>query len=452
MKAQSTGQKPQKVGMISLGCSKNLVDSEVMLGLLQQEGHEFTKSAEDADIMVINTCAFIEDSKKESVDTILEIADLKAKGKLKKLIVTGCLAQRYKADLEKEIPEIDHLIGTGEFQHIAEFARGKNQLPMAKSLVGKPDYVYDYATPRISTLPKHTAYVKIAEGCSRTCSFCIIPKLRGPGRSRGISSIVKECQNLVKQGAKEVHLIAQDLTAYGLDRDDGADLEKLLRELDAIEGLDWIRLMYNYPMYFTDSLVKLIADSKKICHYLDMPLQHIDSGLLASMRRKVDEKETKQLLQKLQSEIPDLTLRTTLIVGFPGETEEMFDKLYDFVEQTQFDRLGVFTYSQEEGTGAAMMKNQIPQKVKERRKDAIMKLQQKISIEKNKSLVGKNLRVLVDREVVQTGKSVFLARTQGQALDIDGNVFITGKNVPVGEFVDVTITKSTEYDLYADIA
>ncbi|MCB0307997.1 MAG: 30S ribosomal protein S12 methylthiotransferase RimO [Bdellovibrionales bacterium] len=440
----------KKVGLISLGCSKNLVDSEVMLGLLGQKGCEFTKDASDAEIMVINTCAFIEDSKKESIDTILEIAELKKTGKLKKLVVTGCLAQRYKAELETEMPEIDHLVGTGEFQHIADFVAPANALPVAKSRVGKPSYVYDYATPRISTLPKHTAYVKIAEGCSRTCSFCIIPKLRGPGRSRSISSIVQEVQNLCQSGTKEIHLIAQDLTAYGLDRDDGATLESLLRELRGIDGLLWIRLMYNYPMYFTDSLIQLIAESPNICNYLDMPLQHIDSSLLLTMRRKIDEQATRQLLRDIRSGIPNVTLRTTLIVGFPGETKVQFEKLYDFVEENEFDRLGVFTYSQEEGTGAGMMKNQVSQRVKNQRRDKIMKLQQKISMRKNQHWVGENVRVLIDREVRQKDQTIFLGRTEGQALDIDGQVFISHQNAKVGEFTDTKITSATEYDLYAD--
>lgn len=444
-------QEKTKIGMISLGCSKNLVDSEVMLGLLSNGQYEITANQDDADVMIINTCAFIEDSKKESVDTILEVAELKKTGSLKKLIVTGCLAQRYKAKLEREMPEVDHFIGTGEFQNITDFvreSRGTTELPMAKSKVAKPLYVYDELTPRLSTLPKHTTYIKIAEGCSRTCTFCIIPRLRGDSRSRGIDSIVAEVKNLVASGTKEFNLIAQDLTAYGLDRDDGATLEKLLRELVKIEGLQWIRLMYNYPMYFSDSLIELIRDSKVICNYIDMPLQHIDSDLLLSMDRKTDENEVRTLVKKLRAMIPGITLRTTLIVGFPGETQAQFEKLKDFVREMEFDRLGVFTYSQEEGTKAAMMPNQIDDKVKKQRQEEIMLIQQEISARRNKQSVGKTIRVLIDHPTKD--KNMFVGRTEGQAMEIDGNVFIEGENLKAGEFIDVKINKSLEYDLFAN--
>ena len=267
------GSNKPKVGLISLGCPKNLVDSEVMLGTLQKKGYELTNDENEAEVMIINTCAFIEDSKKESVETILETAELKDQGSLKKLIVTGCLAQRYQKELEKEIPEVDHFIGTGEFHRIGEFTKEKKGLPVARSAVAKPEYVYDYATPRISTLPPHTAYVKIGEGCSRTCSFCIIPKLRGKGRSRDIDSIVREVRSLSKKGTLEMNLIAQDLTAYGRDLKDGTKLEMLLERMVEIDGVEWIRLMYNYPKLFTKKLIKLIASSDKICNYLDMPLQ-----------------------------------------------------------------------------------------------------------------------------------------------------------------------------------
>ena len=440
-----------KIGMISLGCPKNLVDSEVMLGLLSKDQYEITNDQDDADVMIVNTCAFIEDSKKESVDTILEVAELKKTGKLKKLVVAGCLAQRYKAKLERELPEVDHFVGTGEFQNITEFVRqtpsNTMELPVVRSKVAKPVYVYDELTPRISTLPPHTSYIKIAEGCSRTCSFCIIPRLRGESRSRGIDSIVAEVKNLVAKGTKEFNLIAQDLTAYGLDRDDGATLEKLLRELVNIEGIEWIRLMYNYPMYFTDSLIELIRDSKIICNYVDMPLQHIDSDLLMSMDRKTDENEVRSLVKKLRKMIPGITLRTSLIVGFPGETQAQFEKLKDFVREMEFDRLGVFTYSQEEGTKAAMMVNQISEKVKKQRQEEIMILQQEISSRRNAKMIGTTMRVLVDHATKE--KNLFVARSEGQALEIDGNVFVTGANLQPGSFVDVKINQSLEYDLFA---
>jgi len=445
-------QEKTKIGMISLGCPKNLVDSEVMLGLLSTDQYEITSDQDDADVMIVNTCAFIEDSKKESVDTILEVAELKKKGSLKKLIVTGCLAQRYKAKLERELPEVDHFVGTGEFQNITEFVRetgNKKELPVVRSKVAKPLYVYDELTPRISTLPPHTAYIKIAEGCSRTCSFCIIPRLRGDSRSRGIDSIVAEVKNLVAKGTKEFNLIAQDLTAYGLDRDDGATLEKLLRELIKVEGIQWIRLMYNYPMYFTDSLIELIRDSKVICKYVDMPLQHIDSELLLSMDRKTDENEVRTLVKKLRAMIPGITLRTSLIVGFPGETQAQFEKLKDFVREMEFDRLGVFTYSQEEGTKAATMPNQIDDKVKKQRQEEIMLLQQEISNRRNHAAVGTTMRVMVDFATKE--KNMFVARTEGQALEIDGNIFVTGENLKPGQFVDVKVNKALEYDLFATV-
>jgi ribosomal protein S12 methylthiotransferase len=443
-------QEKTKIGMISLGCPKNLVDTEVMLGLLSKDQYEITNNQDDADVMIVNTCAFIEDSKKESVDTILEVAELKKKGTLKKLIVTGCLAQRYKAKLERELPEVDHFIGTGEFQNITDFVRdssNKMELPVVRSKVAKPLYVYDELTPRISTLPKHMSYVKIAEGCSRTCSFCIIPRLRGDSRSRGIESIVAEAKNLVGNGVKEINLIAQDLTAYGLDRNDGATLEKLLRQLVKVEGVEWIRLMYNYPMYFTDSLIELIRDSKVICNYIDMPLQHIDSDLLASMDRKVDEGEVVGLVRKLREKIPGITLRTTLIVGFPGETDAQFEKLKDFVREMEFDRLGVFTYSQEEGTKAAQMPNQIDEKTKKKRQEELMLLQQEISNRRNRAAVGQTMRVMIDFPTKE--QNMFVARSEGQAMEIDGNVFVTGENLKPGQFVDVKINKALEYDLFA---
>ncbi|MEZ4818657.1 MAG: 30S ribosomal protein S12 methylthiotransferase RimO [Bdellovibrionota bacterium] len=442
----------KKIGMISLGCPKNLVDSEVMLGMVAQENDlEITGNQDDADIMIVNTCAFIEDSKKESIDTILEVAQLKEDGKLQKLIVAGCLAQRYKAKLERELPEVDHFIGTGEFQHITKFLKATQGLPLAKSQVAKPEYVYDYATPRISTLPPHTAYVKIAEGCSRTCSFCIIPRLRGPNRSRSIESIVKEAQHLAQHGAKEISLIAQDLTAYGLERDDDANLVKLLRALVEIEGLVWIRLMYNYPMYFSDELVELIAHEPKICSYLDIPLQHIDADLLKSMDRKVDEQETYVLLKKLRDKIPGLILRTGMIVGFPGETRAQFEKLKDFITDIEFDRLGVFTYSQEEGTKAATMPDQINEEIKHARKEELMLLQQEISSRRNKSWIGKELDVLIDHSFQHEGQNVHVGRFEGQALDIDGNVQIFHQNLPIGEFVKAKIIDATEYDLIAEV-
>ncbi|MFH1262129.1 MAG: 30S ribosomal protein S12 methylthiotransferase RimO [Pseudomonadota bacterium] len=439
-----------RVGLISLGCPKNLVDSEVMLGLLRDGGYELVNDEKKADVMIVNTCSFIEDAEQESIGTILNVARLKKAGTLKKLIVTGCLPQRYKADLENDLPEVDHFIGTGEFQRIAEFTKLKDELPVVRSLVDKPEFVYDYATPRISTLPPHTSYVKIAEGCSRPCAFCIIPRLRGRGRSRPISSIVEEVRRLASSGALEVNLIAQDLTAYGRDREDGATLEALLHELVAVDGIRWIRLMYNYPEFFTDGLIDLIATSEKICKYLDLPLQHIDDGILQAMKRKIGETETRELISKLKSRIPNLTLRTTMLVGFPGETDAQFEKLLSYVEETRFDRLGVFTYSHEEGTVAASLPDPVAPEVMAERKERVMLTQQKISLEKNAALVGKTLPVLIDRAFHRAGGYSHVGRTEGHAIDIDGTVYVRGKNFEVGRIVPVKIEKGTEYDLFSE--
>lgn len=438
-----------KVGLISLGCPKNLVDSEVMLGLLQKEGYELINDAKKADVMIINTCAFIQDAENESVETIVNVGRLKGAGKLKKLIVTGCFPQKYKEDLEKDLPEVDHFVGTGEFQRIAEFVRLQEDLPVVRSVIDQPEYLYDYATPRISTLPPHTAYVKIAEGCSRPCAFCIIPRLRGRGRSRSVDSIATEVRQLVGKGVYEVTLIAQDLTAYGLDLGSNSDLEKLLRELIQIDGLRWIRLMYNYPQHFTDSLIDLIAESDKICNYIDLPLQHIDDQVLKSMRRKVTEQETRDLLGKLRERIPNLTLRTTLLVGFPGETDQQFEKLLTFVREMEFDRLGVFTYSNEEGTAASNLPNHVDLEVSNNRRDQVMILQQEIALSKNRSCVGQEMEVLVDRAFHRAGGYTHVGRSQGHAIDIDGEIYVRGKGLVAGEFAHVKIIDSSEYDLFA---
>ncbi|MFH1017513.1 MAG: 30S ribosomal protein S12 methylthiotransferase RimO [Pseudomonadota bacterium] len=439
-----------KVGLISLGCPKNLVDSEVMLGLLKKDGFELTNDEAQADVMIVNTCAFIDPSKKESVQTVLDVARRKSKGRLKKLIVTGCLPQRYKGDLEKELPEVDHFLGTGEFHRIAEFARMGGPLPLVRSVVKRPQFLYDYATPRISTLPKHTVYVKVGEGCSRACSFCVIPRLRGRVRSRTIESVAREVERYARSGVLEINLLAQDLTAYGHDLNDGTDLEGLLKRLVDVKGVRWIRLLYTYPMHFTRGLVRLIASSPQILKYLDIPLQHIDGDLLASMQRRVDEKETRDLLTELRSSIPNLTLRTTLIVGFPGESKAQFEKLVRFVEETEFDRLGVFTYSREEGTKAALLPNQVPERVKNLRRDRIMGIAQKISLKKNLAHVGEEMDVLVDRTADHADGYTHVGRTEGQALDIDGTVFLKGKGVAAGRLVRARITGAAEYDLFAE--
>lgn len=439
-----------KVSLVSLGCPKNLVDAEVMLGHLPADRFEIVTDEAQADIIVVNTCSFIQDAKEESVETILEVADHKKTGNCKLLVVSGCLPQRYQDELAKDLPEVDLFVGTGDAPRIVELiaAALKSEIPL--QAIGLPDYLYDHTTPRVQSSPFYSTYVKIADGCGNHCSYCIIPQLRGNLRSRSIASVVAEVERLVEQGVKEVNLIAQDITAYGQDREDGARIEPLLRELVKIDGLRWLRLLYAYPDGISDELIELIASEEKICNYLDVPLQHIDDQVLSMMNRRVDEATIRRLIERLRSRIPDLTLRTSFIVGFPGETEEQFAKLLAFVNEGHFERVGVFRYSREEGTAAAVLPGQIQERSKKSRLQKLMKAQSRVSFRKNRALIGNNEPVLVEGFSEETDL-LLRGRSVRQAPDVDGLVYITAGQAQVGDIVELRITDSSEYDLIGEI-
>ena len=441
----------QKVSLVSLGCPKNLVDAEVMLGHLPSERFEIVTDESQADIIIVNTCAFINDAKEESVETILDAADYKQSGRCRLLVVSGCLPQRYREELASELPEVDLFVGTGDAPRLVALldAHGAGEGP--RHAISPPDYLYDHATPRVKSSPFYSTYVKIAEGCANHCSYCVIPQLRGTLRSRTIPSVVAEVRRLVTEGVREVNLIAQDITAYGAERGDGTSLAALLKELVAIDDLQWLRLLYAYPDGISDELLDLMAREEKICNYLDVPLQHIDDAILAMMNRRVDEAAIRSLLKRIRSRIPDVTLRTSFIVGFPGETEEQFGRLLDFVNEGHFERVGVFRYSREEGTAAAALQGQIPERVKAARHHKLMKAQSRVSFRKNRALVGRVEPVLVEgyseeSELLLRGRSV------RQAPDVDGQVYITAGRAEIGAIVPLRITDSSEYDLIGEIA
>lgn len=444
----------QTFNIISLGCARNLVDSEVMAGVLHQNNYELVPDPEAADIVLINTCGFIAAAKEESIDTILDVARLKEQGKVKKLVVAGCLSQRYPDELARELPEVDLFIGTGEVPRIAQILK-EHEAHARRQYVGLPRYLYDHDTPRVLSTPSYTAFVKVSEGCDHKCAFCIIPQMRGPHRSRSIESIVNETCKLTEKDVKEINLIAQDLTAYGRDRKDGTTLEALLRELAQVPKLHWLRLLYAYPNFLDDTLLEVIRDSEKICKYVDIPFQHISRSILRRMRRGKSGSSVREALEKLRQFIPGLTLRTSLIVGFPGETDADFSELLDFVEEAQFERLGVFKYSPEEGTAAARMGAEVPEQVKERRWQEVMDLQSLISRKKNEALIGTIQRVMIDAVALNSKRVT--GRTQGHAPEVDGVVFVESddsreKRVPVrpGDMIDVTITGALDYDLISE--
>lgn len=441
--------KKQRVSLISLGCAKNLVDAEVMLGHLPPDRYEITTDEASADIIVVNTCAFIEEAKEESVETILDIAEHKESGQCRLLIVAGCMPQRYRDDLAKELPEVDLFIGTGDAPRIVELIEGWNA-KAPPSQISTPDYLYDHETPRLRSSPFYSTYVKIAEGCDNRCSFCVIPDIRGTLRSRTIPSVVLEVERLVAEGVKEINLIAQDVTAYGIDSSGKSELVVLLRELVKIENLQWLRLLYAYPDGISDELLDLIAAEEKICNYLDVPLQHIDDLVLKRMSRRVDEAAIRQLISRIRHRLPDATLRTSLIVGFPGETDIQFNKLLAFVNEGLFDRVGVFRYSREEGTPAADLGDQIPARIKRARYHKLMKAQSRVSFRKNRELVGQIEPVLVEGFSEET-ELLLRGRSIRQAPDVDGQVYITTGRAEVGEIVPLRITDSTEYDLIGEI-
>lgn len=426
----------------SLGCPKNLVDSEVMLGLLAERGHTFTDDAAAAEIIVVNTCAFIEDAKKEAIGVILEMAEHKRSGSCGLLIVTGCLPQRYKDELVKLFPEVDAFIGAGEFNRIADIVEKRRAGPSVH--VGRPTYIYDHAVPRIQATPRHTAYIKISEGCFHPCSFCVIPKIRGGFRSRRPESIVEEARGMLKRGVKEINLVGQDTTAYG--RGMGSDLAGLLSNLSTLKGRKWIRFLYAYPHEFPDAVLDVMRDRRDVCRYLDIPIQHISESVLAAMRRKGEGAEIRRLVEKARDRVDGITLRTSIIVGFPGETEKDFEELLEFVRHARFDHLGVFTYSPEEGTAAFKLPNRVSARVAQERREIIMEAQQEIARERNASFVGKMIEVLVEGPSEESDLLI-AARHEGQAPEIDGLVYINEGDPPIGDFCTVEITDSHDYDL-----
>ena len=440
----------EKVNMVSLGCPKNLVDAEVMLGYLGREGYEVTTNEHEADIIIVNTCSFIKEAKQESIDTILDLADRKHDGKCKLLVVTGCLPQRYQEELAKELPEVDIFVGTGDYPKIAEIIAEKRGVEGQIRYIGDPDYLYDTEMPRMQSSPRYYSYLKIAEGCSNCCSYCVIPSLRGKFRSRPLNLVMEEARRLVGGGVKELNLIAQDITVYGSDLPGEINLEVLLKELVQIAGLRWIRLLYSYPGGITDGVIQMIKSEEKICKYLDIPLQHISDPVLTRMNRRSSEADIRTLITKLRSEIPDIALRTSLIVGFPGETDEDFKKLCHFVEETQFDRLGVFCYSKEEGTPAAEMADQVTERVKRERYKKLMQLQARLSFKRNRRLMNTLEEVIVEG-VSEESDLLLRGRSSRQAPDIDGMVYITSGQANIGDIVTLKITDSSEYDLIGEM-
>lgn len=437
--------------IISLGCSRNLVDSEVMAGSLKKNGFGMVKDAEKgSDICIVNTCAFIESARQEAVDAVLEAVNLKKEGKVKYIVICGCLSQLYKEKLARQLPEADLLVGTGDFARLPDLLsdlRKNKNLAISEG----PTYLYSDSSPRFSLTPKHYAYVKISEGCSNFCSYCIISRLRGEFRSRTMSSVLSEAKNLSKGGfLKEINLVGQDTTLFGIDQYGKAVFPYLLMNLCALkDSVRWIRILYTHPAHYTDELIDTVRKEKKICRYLDLPIQHISDKILKKMNRKTTKKDIVKLIEKLRKKIPGLVLRTSIITGFPGETDKDFKELADFVRDTRFERLGAFIYSKEDGTSAARFDGQVPEYVKKERLDEIMKLQQAVSLDINRSFLGKSIEVLIDEKVAgETDR--YLGRTQGDAPEVDGSVFVSGKNIKVGEFCKVKITDAMEYDLVGE--
>lgn len=435
---------PEKVSVVTLGCEKNLVDSEIMSGLVHARGYKLVDKPEDATVVIVNTCGFIDAAKEESVNTILELAELKDTARLKALIVSGCLTQRYKKELMDEMPEIDGIVGTGDFHRINDII--DEALGGRKPIyVGNPVFNYEETLPRLLSTPKHTAYIKIAEGCDNACTFCSIPIMRGKFRSRSIESVVAEAQQLAAQGVKEISLIAQDSTNYGTDLYDGFKLPELLNRITEVPGIEWVRLHYAYPGFFTDELIETFASNPKICKYIDMPLQHSEDAILKRMRRPGRQRDVRELVSRIRERIPNIALRTSMIVGFPGETEEEFERLCDFVREIKFDRLGVFSYSQEEDTPANRLPNQLSDEVKQHRAHTLMEVQREVAQENAAKYVGQTIDVLVER---YDGRSdVYVGRSQYDAPEVDGEVYISGIQAELGEIRKVRITHAFEYDL-----
>lgn len=434
---------------ISLGCDKNLVDTEVMLGLLASKGHQMVNDEMEADVIVINTCCFIHDAKEESIQNILEMAELKKEGRLKALIVTGCLAQRYKEEIIEEIPEVDAVLGTTSYDKILEAIdealEGRHCVEMTDI-----DALPLVQSNRLVTTGGHFAYLKIAEGCDKHCTYCIIPKIRGNFRSVPMERLLKEAEGLAEQGVKELILVAQETTLYGKDIYGEKSLHKLLKELCKVSGIQWIRILYCYPEEITDELIQVMKEEKKICHYLDLPIQHASDEILKRMGRRTSKAQLKEIIGKLREEIPDITLRTTLITGFPGETKEQHEELMEFVDEMEFDRLGVFTYSPEEDTPAALMDNQIEEEVKEDRQAELMELQQDIAFDLAEDMIGKEVLVLIEGKVED--ENAYVGRTYKDAPNVDGLIFVnTEEELMSGDFAKVRVTGALEYDLIGEI-
>jgi ribosomal protein S12 methylthiotransferase len=466
-----------KIGMISLGCPKNLVDSEVMLGLAQQNGHQLTREAADADVLIVNTCAFIDKAKQESVDAILEMAEHRKNGACRRLVVTGCLAERYRDELREQIPEIDVVLGTGEVPQIVdalaatthrgtEAPRNALFIPLLRSdgvPVGPkaqrpesqafdlPTYIYDADTPRLLATPRHYAYVKIGEGCDYKCAFCIIPTLRGKYRSRSLESIVREAETLAARGVKELLLISQDTSFYGVDRGERGALARLLRALNRVDGLEWIRMLYLYPTTVSDDVLDAMAESEKVCKYIDLPLQHASDAVLRRMKRPGTRRTYERLLDRIRSRVPGVTLRTTFIVGFPDETAADFAELVDFVDTVHFDHVGVFTYSHEEGTSAFELSDNVLAGTKRQRRAQLMSRQRRIVSAAQRRRIGERVRVLVDGPAAEH-ELVLRGRLEGQAPDIDPCVYLTEcdpAELTGGQFIEAELVGSRQYDLLA---
>lgn len=438
-----------KILFVSLGCDKNLVDSEVMLGLLRDRHHDITNDEAEAEVIVVNTCSFIHDAREESIQTILEMAELKKSGQCRLLIVTGCLAEKYKDEILEELPEVDAVVGTTAYDRICDV--------IDRSLDGERVQSFESIdrlplvnTRRVLTTGGYSSYLKIGEGCDKHCTYCIIPKLRGNYRSVPLENVLKDARQLAESGVTEINIVAQETTTWGKDIYGEKRLPLLLKELCKVEGIRWIRLLYCYPEEITDELIQVIKEEPKICRYLDMPIQHSSDAILKRMGRRTSRQELEDIIGKLRREIPDIALRTTLITGFPGETEEDHENLKSFVETMGFDRLGVFTYSPEEGTPAERMPDQVPEEVKEERRDELMLLQQQISAEKTEQMVGKTLDVLVEGRIPEEG--IYVGRTYRDAPEVDGYIFIHAEEEIIsGDFVTVKVTGADEYDLTGDV-
>ena len=439
-----------KILCVSLGCDKNLVDTEMMLGLLNRDGYTFTDDENEADVILINTCCFINDAKEESVNTILEMAELKKKGRCKALIVTGCMAQRYKEEIMQEIPEVDGILGTSTYDEISNVLKkalsGEEHISCFHKLTALPDV----KAKRLVTTGGHYAFLKIAEGCDKYCTYCIIPSLRGPYRSVPMERLIEQARELTEQGVRELILVAQETTLYGVDLYGKKMLPELLRQLAAIDGLYWIRIQYCYPEEITEELIETIRTEEKICHYLDIPIQHASDRILKKMNRKTTMEELKRNIARLREAIPDIALRTTLIAGFPGETKEDHELLMDFVDEMEFERLGVFAYSAEEDTPAASFPDQVPQEIKEERRDALMELQQEIAFEKSERMVGRILDVMIEGKVAD--ENAYVGRTYMDAPNVDGLIFVnTDEPLMSGDFCKVRVTGALDYDLIGEM-